>query len=271
MYYYFEKYYKPIIFAVLTLVGFVYLENLRFVNQSYFWSASGIYLLLTTSFLYLDQKIIAKDKARPLLFDKYSHYANIAHHFILPIWLILSVIIMLSVNYNRNLDIAYILGASISICFCYINIKSYYENNFLLERRTHLVYDFIKIFLFIINSNIFLYLYEKQDLNITLLYIAFVLLSFILIFLISFRKGYDIKKTCITVLIGSILLVILLYWSIVILNLNVLQTGTFVTIVFYIIAAFIHHELEDTLTLTIITEYLLWVVLMISIVWGVST
>jgi len=270
MYYYFEKYYKPIIFAILNLGGLVLLENLRFTNLNYFWSFSVIYLLVIALFLYVDKVNRSSVTTRPVIFDRYSHVANIAQHFLLPIWLTTSMVVLLYVNINRNLELAYILGASISLCFCYINIKSYYDNNYLIERRTHLIYDFIKMFLFIINANIILHLYYSGVLNVSLLYLSMMAVTFYLIFLIAFRADYDIKRTCLAVLIGCVLMVLMLFWCISILNLGFVYTNIFVAILFYIITAFIHHELEGTLTMTIMSEYLIWVLFMITILWGLS-
>lgn len=272
MFYYFEKYYKPILFSVVNCIGLLVLQNIRFVNQDYFAIASVAYITLTVVLLYLDHQTHKTNQLnnKPVIFDNTIHVASLIQHYILPLWLIISLLFLLYINIDRNLQIFYIIGTSITLLFCYVNIKSYYENYFLIEKRTHLVYDFIKIFLFIINSNVLLYYYFRTNLNITALYTAFVCLTFFLIFLIAFRNFQDLKKTLIRILVGCTLMVLFLYWCLIILHLGVIQTNIAVIMLFYILSAYIHHDIDGTLTMEVFTEYIIWFSLMAAVIWGIS-
>lgn len=270
MHHYFDKYYKPIIFSTISFLGLIYLEKLRFSNLNYFITASVIYIVVLFLLLLLDQKNSSKNSIIPLLFDKYSFISNVSQHFILPIWLVISIIFVMYVNIDKNLVFIYTFLGNLCLLFCFVNIHSFYANNFLIERRTHLIYDFIKIFLFVINSNILLHFYFSKNISEILLYLSFASLTFFLIFLICFRRLYEIKRASISILLGTILMLLLMFWCISVLKLGFVYTNIFSIILFYIISAFIHHELDETLTVSVITEYLLWVLIMISILWGLN-
>lgn len=271
MFYYFEKYYKPILFTIVNCIGLIFLQNIRHSYVEYYSVGCVLYLIISTWLLYLDHKSHqAKQATKPLLFDNTIHLSDLIQHYILPLWLIVSLLTLIFINQDRLIGIFYIAGASVTLLFCYININAYFENYYLIEKRTHLVYDFIKIFIFIVNSNILLNYFTIDGSSMIALYTAFVSLTFFLIFLIAFRNYQDLRKTCLRIIIGCTLIVLSLYWCLVILHLGVIQTNITVVILFYMISAYIHHDIEGTLTLEVFTEYLIWLALMITVVWSLA-
>jgi len=185
--------------------------------------------------------------------DEYDHLTQLILHVSLPTLFYWSIIGFIFINMNPHIWKVVITISIIIFFILFTNIRSYYEDKFKLERRTHYIYDFIKFFIYL------LVIFSLVEIGITyaipLSLIgsgAFALSFFLVILNLIGYKNKSIRFLLIS-FIGSIINGVVLFISIYYLDVaRVLVTSM---LSFYILTSLLHHLIRKDLTKDIIIEY----------------
>lgn len=248
------------------------------VEESYARNHTSVFiwLILTGVIIYMFEVLLCYFRARALIsqlqLSLHAHYDLMHHlfdHIVLPITFFIGVVIFLVGNNDYTLDILLILSASIIHFVLYTNIHSFYFNQFTLEFSTHVVYDFLKIFL------CFLYLFALRIYTGFPFESGYIVASmsgvvvFILL-IIQLRRYQELKKRSVMYAILASLMIMIISFGIDPFAGSALSTAVILTVFYYIFAGLLHHKAEGSLTFKIMFEYfiiaLMVVVLLINLI-----
>ncbi len=189
----------------------------------------------------------------------------IVYHTILPSILLVSLAGFIYFNNQPGLWPIYFLTSFILYSMLFINIRAHYEDKFKLEEETEIVYDLIKIFSFFAITNLIINLSSLFDFNYFIITgLLFIVSSLLSLLVIAKRKNLHFYYVPL-ILLASLFLAYITSAIITIFEPTVMVTSFYATIIFYLINALLHHELEKTLRIGIVIEYILTALIAILI------
>lgn len=190
----------------------------------------------------------------------YSLNSNIFKHLILPLLLFLSI--TLFEYFNTDQVIRFIAGflSFIQFFLVFINIRSYYEDNFVTESSTNYIYGLIELSIFFFLSNAIMNF--GIQFNIAKIFIAGLISILVLLegviqlFLSSISDILTLLYFLICSLIIFLTFLLLLNLGFAYLSINII-----ILLEFYISISLFIHKLNRSLTKDLIIEYTLILVI----------
>jgi hypothetical protein len=202
--------------------------------------------------------------------DKTNEFLHIFHKIILPILLYISLIGFGFYNFKDSSFIILLIAVFLIFFILFVNIRAFFEHKLSAEHKTHYIYDIIIFLIFFTTIN-FISNTTRNQPELTLVYsITAGALSFMLISMMLLRsKG--IKPIYLSYNLGASLFIFIIFFLLHFDRVvNALQVALGLLFVFYLSAALIHHRLMKTLTRDVFIEYLIVILLVLTITYGIS-
>jgi hypothetical protein len=247
---------RSIFYALFTGLGLTFaLQILKDYGTEKFF-----YVILLTSLILVFEIYINWRYATKVLrqidmpnINVYNLWGHLINHISLPLLLFFSLAGFVYFNDDDLVRIVAIFILTIVNLILFINIRSYYEDNFAIEEKTRYVYDLIKLIIFFFGVNLILHIRSFLGLQGLLIY----------------RKdGEGIAAILFTILAAFLISVIFMIFEF--LGLLLLGTNVITFLLFYVALAVLHHRIERTLTAEIVGEYVLILILAFLLFWGIS-
>lgn len=204
-------------------------------------------------------------KLQPKNVSYFQTKGILIHHLILPVLLLVGALgfIYFTASSLANLALVFLCY------FCYFvlfeNFKYLYTNNFVYERRTHYVFDLIKLVSFFLFTTLIFHFYDLGLSKFGLIAIIGVVVLLFFMFEVLRREqvsspvtGFVFASTFITMLIAYLLLTFL--------DLNTIELSAITFSCYYLLGSILHHKLSGTFSAKILTEYALMSTLLITMV-----
>ena len=178
--------------------------------------------------IYLNWRLSAKVLKQvdmPIL-NAYSLWGHSLNHILLPLLLIYSFAAFIYINDDDLIRIISIVIYMVLNFLLFVNIRSYYLDEFKVEEDTNYIYDIIKLILYFFSVNVILHLGNLEAIN-TLIQGFFIgIFSVLLGFLILFRENvFELSAKlyvfAISVVIALVYMLALSY-QIVLLGINIM-------------------------------------------------
>lgn len=202
--------------------------------------------------------------------DEINEVSHFFHKLILPILLYFSLVSFGYYNYLERNFLVILLVTFFAFFILFINTKAFLLNMQSIEHRTHYVYDIIKFLIFFLLINVLGNTYISVSSNLIFLSIAAGFICFGILALMVWRINKLRKKSILYSLIVSFLVGSLFGLFNHFLGINPLQLSLSLIFLFYISTAIIHHKLMDTLTAGVVSEYLIVILLVLAITYGIT-
>jgi hypothetical protein len=236
----------------ILLVGIVENEPIRY----FFYGSAILFLVLIIELVGLwywsTRKLIQLNI--PLV-DNYDNITQLILHATLPSMLYWSIVAFIYNNINPHLWQIIIFLSWISFFVLFTNIRSYYEDKFKLEQKTHFIYDFIKYLIFFLASFSLIEFTLSKAINFYIIPTGLSLLSIFIVLLNLLRYKQVRTRNVSVALLGSVLIGFVAYLGMYYLNFYKLQVV--IVLLFYILTSIIHHMVKNNLTKDIVVEYIL--------------
>ncbi len=202
--------------------------------------------------------------------DDVNEVSHFFHKIMLPILLFISFIGFAYYNFEDS-SLLIVLGfIFIAFFILFINIRAFFEHKLSIENKTHYIYDIIKFLIFFSTIN-FISNTVRNEPHYILIYsllagaLTFMLFILMLIRTKGFRLDYLFYAAIASAFIG---LIFFLFHNGR--EVNALQAALGLLSVFYLSAALIHHRIMKTLTRDVMFEYLIVILLVLVITYGIA-
>lgn len=256
----------------LTIGIYISLQELHeFGNRNNFLTFSVIIFVIYVIEIFVswqsnqikhDKTLDIKEVEKDLLFS--------VNKLFLPIALYISLVGFGYYNFKNSILLPILTFTFICFFLLFTNIKAYFEKRKKAESNTQYVYDIIKFLIFFTTINVFVNIVNN---NQDLLWPS-TLYTFLVTALLNSLILWKVEKLRFKVIIPSILtsvIISLLFASLSYIDsFNQLEATLVLTVVFYIFIAGIHHIVHKTLTASLASEYILIVLVIISIAYGIN-
>lgn len=256
----------------LTIGIYISLQELHeFGNRNNFLTFSVIIFMIYLIEIFVswqsnqikhDKTLDIKEVEKELLFS--------VNKLFLPIALYISLVGFGYYNFKNAILLPILVFTFICFFLLFTNIKAYFEKRRKAESNTQYVYDIIKFLIFFTTINIFVNILANDQ---KLLFAATVY-TFFVSFLLNSLILWKLEKLRYKLIIPSILTSVVIAGIFALLNyidsLNQLESTLILTVIFYIFIAGIHHIIHKTLTASLAGEYILIVLVIISIAYGIN-
>lgn len=263
---------RSIFYSSLTGLGLIL--ALHFLKE--YGRDSFIIITLGTSLLlifevYLDWRYatrILRQIDMPTV-NVYNLWGNLLNHITLPLFLYYSFAGFIYFNEDDLIRIVGIFILTIINIILFMNIRSYYRDEFIIEEKTHYIYSIIKLITFFFGVNLILHIMNFWVVDNWFYSLLVTLLSLILGLLLIYRKQDQSFGEFVYVLLSSfvigVVFLVLNTINVVFLGINII-----VFLCFYIALSTLIHRLERTLSREIFVEYILILILAIILFLGIS-
>ncbi len=202
--------------------------------------------------------------------DEINELSHFFHKLILPILLYFSLLAFGYYNYDNQNLIAILFITFIIFYILLINTKAFLLDLKVIEHRTHYVYDIIKFLIFFLIINTLDNYYLSTEGNLLLLSTLSFLTTFLILMLMIWRLGKFRKLTLLYSIIASLAVASFFIAFNSLFIINPLQLSLSLIFLFYISTAIIHHKLMHTLSGSVITEYIVVILLVVAITYGIT-
>ncbi len=253
-----SKYIRPIIFTIIITLLIAILPYLKIYQLQYFLFFCLIIALVITLLFYISRLGHKRhiNFQELIHFDKNYYYFQLAKHYLYPIVLFISQVLFLLTNYDKPFELIILIATSICYFFLFLNIQSYFENKFLMEKKTHAVYDFIKVIIYFLLTHFILHFYFTYQVDQLVIISLIAILSAVAFYFSIFRlRVKDVKLKLVSILV-AIVIWISVYILINVFSFNLIRTNIMTFSIFYLILSLLRHRLDGNLSKNIIFEYL---------------
>jgi hypothetical protein len=267
------KYFRPFFFALsITFAIYIAIEELhKYQNANNFY----IFSLAVLGIYFIELFISWQSKSSKLVLnfdlkDEVNELSEAFHKLFLPIAMYFSLVLFGKYHYNTAF-LPIILGFTfITFFLLLVNVQAFFEYKLNEEHKTHYIYDIIKFIIFFSIADGFSNIYKEGSLSIFLLSGGIAILSFVIITMMVWRIKKIRKQTLAFNLLASLFLSFSFYITQVFGRLNSLETSLVLLFLFYLSAAIIHHKLMNTLTINVLMEYVIIIVFLLTITYGIN-
>jgi hypothetical protein len=246
---------RPLIYSLILTIGLVILLYILDNTKLEYYIIGVIILSLIfvveiVSTIYFGNKLLIQYQLPPIN-NKY-HLGNVIQHVFLPIALYISINSFIFFHKYLAFKYLFIIISFYLFWVLFTNIRAYYEDKFVIEIKTHYVYDLISLIsyfgLFDTIMNLVVY-FEINDIYVVVLTQILILLFYVLVI---FRlKIFDVAKIIFPILFVN-LGIILLGQT---LHIYPIKTAFISTIIYYFFIAYSNHHKENTKSMKVLEEY----------------
>lgn len=268
-----QNYLNSIIYSLgITLGIFISVEELHKFNDrgNFFIFTALIFIIL---FLENLIAVLKRNKNVEINFDVNDEVNELWHFFykfLMPFLYYISFIGFSYYNQHNSSITALLILTFFTFFLLFINTRAFFQNIKILESRTHYVYDLIKFLIFFTSINTLCFFQDEARSNLIIASVATILISFVLTMLMIWRIQKIHLQSIIISAISSIII------GIAFAGLN--MTGRFTELqvtlglffAFYLSVAIIHHTLLGTLTKSVVLEYLIILIVVFAVVYGIT-
>jgi hypothetical protein len=188
----------------------------------------------------------------------------------IPVILYLSLIAYGYYNLS-NFSLGFVLLITFFIFLVlFVHVRNFFDHNPRNDSSVTYIFDVAKFLNFFLLTNVLANLLSEHPGN-KLLFVFFIgVLSFITLTVMLWQQEKLHKITLSYNLISSVLLSLAFFLLNLNNSLNALQTSFAIVLTFYLVVAIIHHKLENTLNKEVLFEYLVVIILILSVSYGIS-
>jgi len=255
--------------AGITLAIYAAIQELhKFNNSSQFYVFSAAIFIIIISEIIINY--IARSKTVVINMDFSDEINELSHLFnkiVLPIALYISIIGFGYYNLSSNILTIVLILTFVLFFILFINIRSFFKDSLNLESKTHFVYDFFKFIIFFLGVDVIV---NYSQGNAQQVFGGVLALCMVLHLLLIVRQKFAQKRHYLMAIIGSIVIAESSTLLVAANRYNQLQISLCVVFIFYLSLAIIQHAISRTLTKSVLFEYLLILLIAVSILLGVS-
>jgi len=263
---------RSLFFSITLGLGAVFsIEILKDYGTKAFLVVNSITILILIFEIYLDWHYATKVLRQidmPSI-NAYNLAGHIINHITLPLLLYISLVGFVYFNIDDLIRLIIILIVTFVNTLLFINIRSYYEDDFNLDYSTRYIYDVIKLIVFFLAVNVILHLKLRLNIDVWVISILIYFLVLLLSFLIVYRQGQIGRQTFTYISITSFLIAVL-FMILNIFEIFLIGTNVITFLLFYFDISILQHKLNRDLTFNILVEYILTLFLAIILFSGIS-
>jgi hypothetical protein len=268
-----NQYVNSFIYSLgITIAIYISIDELhRFGNMKTFIIFTGI--IFTILLLENIIAVLKRNSKIEINFDINDDVNELSHFFykfILPFLYYISLIAFGYFNLYSS-SITFILVITFfTFLLLFINTKAFFQGIKTLESRTHYVYDLIKFLIFYALSNTFAHIQSSDNSTLITTTVGVTIVSSILILLMIWRiNKFSVLSILQSILSSSVLgIIFFILSSLAIFSPAQISLGLFFA--FYLSVAIIHHVLLNTLTRSVIAEYIIILLVVFAVVYGIT-
>jgi len=250
---------RSIFYSFVISIGIFFALSMysEYGNKSY-WRVIAIISIIFIFEIYLNWRFATKvlrqiDMPNINVYNLWGHLIN---HITLPLLLFYSFAGFLYFNQDEVVRYFSILLHFMINVILFVNIRSYYQDEFNIEEKTKYIYDLIKLIIFFLGVNLILHGVMLAEAQIWIGAFLLSLLALMLGLLLIYRKNQK-EMLVIVYIIISTLLIGIVYILLFTLGFVLLGINLILFLLFYFILSFLHHKIERTLTPHVVLEYVL--------------
>lgn len=266
-----NKYKISILLSILFAAGLFFAEYIRFEQKDYFFIVAIAIVGLTFMYLYLDHLIHINifRLQNKLNYSEIHHEKHLFRHYIYPILLVTLNLCFIYLIDNRQFTLLINILTSLCFLMTFFNVRSYYENNFLVEAKTHLIYDVLKIYIFFLAAILSYVITVVYNLDVLFAGVFMISIGGFMIFRTFWRHKYNILRSLIVSSFHIVFLLALFIFLEKVLLFDDFQKAVLMTFGYYTISGIVNHEIEGTLSKETVVQYLIWWVIILLLWIGV--
>lgn len=256
------------------ILGLVFFLN-RNINAQHSKIGFAIGISIGLLILWIQLYTIRKTSQNKLIqvglpsVTRYSDYKSTVLHYVIPNLFYLSFCAITYINPYEVLTLVFIPFVIAAFFFVFLNIRAYYEDKFKIEITTHTIYVLITVAIVFMLTNVLLNVTSILDMHYFFLFPMLFGLSAIGFYLLFFENIHLNMQLILILLIASIIIGItaMVIYS----NFGSVLRNSFITVsCFYFVAASVHHKIDGSLNLGILTEYLSIFALSFVLLYGIN-
>ena len=268
-----QNYFYSFVYALGITIGiYISIEELhRFNNTRRFY----IFSILIFLIIFFENIIAILRRHGSIeinldLNDEVNEIWHFFYKFLLPFIYYLCLVAFGFYNLNSISITGILFLTFITFFLLFVNTKAFFQNIKKLESRTHYVYDLIKFLIFFTLVNTFSHWQMQNPQFLPLSAIGVGIVAFALILLMAWRVNKVQLKTYLISGFTSFLLAVLFGALSFGNSFNPIQIALGLILAFYLSVAIIHHILLNTLTKSIIFEYIVILLVIFSVIYGIT-
>lgn len=268
-----RNFFSPLIYALgITVAIYISIEELhKFNNNDRFFLFSGfvVFILLIENLLALIRRK-REVEINLNMNDDFNELWHLFYKFLLPILYYISIVAFGFYNlYSTNILIIIAL-TFLTFLLLFINTKAFFQNIKQVESRTHYVYDLIKFLIFFTSTNFIVNLQDGSREVLIISFFGMLVVVFSLVMLIVWRLNkIHLVATIFSVLVS--IFISLTFLILILANLfNPIQISLGLFFAFYLAVAIIQHALLNTLTKSVIFEYIVILLAVFAVIFGIT-
>lgn len=249
---------RPFIYAFVTTVGFMYLSFLLNSYPTIYYIYAVLILYLVLIFELLSTRFYARELLNQFALKSHAHHdhgVHNIHQILLPSLMYFSLALFLFFVLNKAVLVAIYLFIFIVFTVIFTNIRAYYEDKFVLEEKTNNIYDIINIVLIFVASYGVLSLFNYVDQSIYLALLTLMALYLVILTITLYR--YNALRTELIIYMAALILGFLVASGILLyLGASIAVISLLLGSLFYLIIAYLNHLRDDTMSVGVISEYI---------------
>ncbi|MFS8130647.1 MAG: hypothetical protein ACMG57_01570 [Candidatus Dojkabacteria bacterium] len=255
--------------AGITLAIYAAIQELhKFNNSSQFLIFTAAIFIIIISEIIINY--IARSKKVVLNMNFSDDINEISHLFnkiVLPLALYAFIIGFGYYNLSSTILNIVLVLTFVLFFILFVNIRSFFKDALSIESKTHFVYDFFKFIIFFLGVDVIVN-YSKG--NAIEAFGGVLALSLSLHLLLLIRQKLSQRRFYLYGILGSIIIATSTSILVSFNRYNQLQISLCIIFIFYLSLAIIQHAISRTLTRSVLFEYLLVLLIALSILLGVS-
>lgn len=270
---FFRNYFNSFIYALGITIGiFISIQELHKFNnvERFLVFSSLIFIILLLENIIAVLKRNKNVEINLDMNDSVNELWHFFYKFLLPFIYYLCLVAFGYFNLYSNSIYIILIFTFFTLLILFINTKAFFQNIKSMESRTHYVYDLIKFLIFFTSVNTFAHIVVNDESTLFLMTLATISLSFALTMLMVWRVNKLRIRSYFFAIAFSVILGFIFYALNVLGNFNPMQISLGLVFAFYLSVAIIHHALLNTLSKGVVLEYLIILLVVFTVVYGIS-
>ncbi|MBN2016173.1 hypothetical protein JW766_05055 [Candidatus Dojkabacteria bacterium] len=263
---------RSIFYAFSTGFGLTFaLELLKDYGGDEFWMGVSLTSVVLILEIYLNWRFatrILRQIDLPSI-NTYNLWGHFLNHITLPLLLFFSLAGFIYFNSDDLVRLIAIIALVFINIILFINIRSYYQDEFKIDVSTRYIYDVIKLIISFFGINLILHVKVLLQLDLWLMACCVCFLLLILGGLLIYRKAqvniYTIAYVIISSFLIAVVFMLLNVFGFILLGINVISF-----LLFYFSLSILHHRIERSLTLNVFLEYVMFFIIALLLFAGLS-
>lgn len=268
-----KKYFRTFFYSLSVTLGiYIALQELhqnQSINRFILFSLLVLFIYVVEIFSHWRTKS-SKVEINLDFDDEINELSHLFHKLILPIGLYFSIVGFGFYNLRSSSLIFLLIAVFVTFFILFVNIRAFFDHKLRAQDKTHYVYDLIKFLIFFCLADVFSNAANNFTDNLVLYAASMIAVTFSLIVLMLWRYDKVHLYSLVYGSIASVFIGIIFFLYHIDRVVNSLQISLGLFFIFYLTSAIIHHLVMKTFSRGVLTEYVLVILIVIAVTYGIA-